>query len=254
MVRVDRVSKSFRTPHAGRRLSVLENIQMGIRRNEFVSIVGRSGSGKTTLLKIIQGLIRPDIGQVVVGGRPVEGVRADLSFVFQDVGLLAWRNVLNNVALGLEARGMNRPARQERALKYIRMVGLEPFVQFYPWQLSGGMAQRVGLARALAMEPAVLLMDEPFGALDALTRATLQAELSRLSESLATTILFVTHDVDEAVFLSDRVIVMWPEPGRVAGDVAIDLPRPRYAHEIRAHPAFLRLRGEVLGLLGEGHH
>jgi NitT/TauT family transport system ATP-binding protein len=241
----------FETPQGT--LTVLENVSFQIGRGEFVSIVGGSGTGKTTLLRILGGLAAPRPGSVVEyhGQRvvtPPEGV----AFVFQDYrgSLLPWRNVLRNVELGIEATTGSRTERRERAQKVLSLVGLEQRGSDYPSRLSGGMQQRVQIARALAMQPEVLLMDEPFGALDAMTKAVLQDELLRLHRITGTTVLFVTHDIEEAVYLSDRVVVLSHVPARIAAEFAIDLPRPRDQIITRGMPEYLALRQQVHASIG----
>jgi NitT/TauT family transport system ATP-binding protein len=192
-----------------------------------VAIVGPSGSGKSTLLRLIAGLLAPDSGTITIGGRPVQTTDPAIGLVFQEPRLLPWRTAIENVAYPLEIAGQARAQRLAGARELMAMVGLTGFEAAYPAQLSGGMAQRVGVARALALEPRVLLLDEPFGALDALTRDQLDGEVLRLWERLGTTILLVTHSIPEAVFLADRVVVLSARPGQVVADIAVDLPRPR---------------------------
>jgi NitT/TauT family transport system ATP-binding protein len=209
---------AFRDPASGSMLRALEAVDLDVAEGEFVSLVGPSGCGKTTLLRLIDGLIAPSAGQVLVNGRPVRDPGPDRGFVFQYDSLLPWRTV-----------GIGEPERQE-ARRYLRLVGLERFERHYPHQLSGGMRQRVNLARALMLDPEVLLMDEPFAALDAQTREMMQVELLRIWELAHKTVLFVTHQVDEAVFLSDRVVVMGIRPGRIKEVIPVPFPRPRALH------------------------
>lgn len=239
---------------AGGRLSVLRNVDFAVAPGEIVGIVGRSGTGKTTLLRVLGGLLSPTQGQVKVAGEMVSGPPDTVVTVFQDYGnaLLPWRTVARNVALGLEGR-MPREARRERVEEALAMVGLAPRGDEYPWRLSGGMQQRVQIARALAMRPRVLLMDEPFGALDALTKASLQDELLRVQEQTSSTILFITHDMEEAVYLSDRVFVISGSPGTLSMKIATDLPRPRHQLETRERPDFLAARHRLADALGDGH-
>jgi NitT/TauT family transport system ATP-binding protein len=238
------VVKIYPDPDGQADLVALDRINLAIRPGEFVSLIGPSGCGKTTLLKIIDGLIPHDGGDVVVDGRPVTGPGHERAVVFQSFALLPWRTVEDNIAFGLELRGKSREQSAETIRRYIAMVGLQGFERRYPSQLSGGMQQRVGLARALAVDPRILLMDEPFGALDAQTRNLLQADLERIWEADHKTVIFVTHAMDEAVFLSDRVVILSPRPGRIHEIIDVDLPRPR-GDEIRKHPRFVELTNYI---------
>jgi NitT/TauT family transport system ATP-binding protein len=204
----------------------LEEINLVVEENEFVVVVGPSGCGKSTLLNLIAGLISPTSGQVVFEGED-DRSQPQTAMVFQDFALFPWRTVYKNVVFGLEERGANAAEQKEIGQKYIQMVGLQGFEQKYPHQLSGGMKQRVSLARALAMDPLLLLMDEPFSALDAQTRTLMQYELSRIWEETRKSFLYITHNIEEAVFLGDRVVVLSRRPGRIMDIVDIDLPRPR---------------------------
>ena len=219
----------------------LDGVTFEVGRGELVALVGPSGCGKTSLLLLVNGLLAPSGGQVRLDGDRIDAPSADRALVFQDAALLPWRTVQANVELGLELRGLSLAARRAVAARHLQLVGLESFEHFYPHQLSGGMRQRVGLARALSVEPRVLLMDEPFAALDAQTRQLMGAELLRLWEADRKTILFVTHDLDEAIYLADRVVVLSARPGRVVDVVPIELPRPR-ALAIRSSPEFGRYR------------
>lgn len=222
---------------------ILREVSFSMDDGEIVSIVGLSGCGKTTLLRIVGGLLTPDAGTVLVNGRPVHGPGHDRTIVFQQPSLLAWRNALRNVEFGLELMKTGSRERKEKARQALRLVGLADYETYYPKQLSGGMQQRVGLARALAVEPEILLMDEPFSALDAQTREELQAELLDLHAQTGKTIMFVTHDLDEAIYLSDRVLVLLPHPGRVHTVVDVDIPRPRGSIlDVKSHPGFLKAR------------
>jgi NitT/TauT family transport system ATP-binding protein len=246
---IESVSRSFRSMadrrHA-RFVQVLSDISFEMREGELLSVVGLSGCGKTTLLRIIGGLLDPDAGSVRVDGRPVAGPGLDRAIVFQQPSLLPWRTAVRNVEFGLELKHTAKDVSTRRARAALELVGLRGYERYYPKQLSGGMQQRVGLARALAVEPEILLMDEPFSALDAQTREVLQAELLELQTTTRKTILFVTHDLDEAIYLSDRVLVLLPHPGRVHQVIDIDLPRPRGAVlDVRSDPAFVRARDTV---------
>jgi NitT/TauT family transport system ATP-binding protein len=218
---LDRLSKRFDA------LEVLREINIAIARGEFISLVGPSGCGKTTLLRIVAGLEAASAGEVRLDGRAVREPGNDRGFVFQSDSLLPWRTVFANAMIGPEIAGRTGAPEKTRTRDLLRLVGLEGFENYFPRQLSGGMRQRVNLARALAIDPEILLMDEPFSALDAQTREIMQTELMRIWEEGRKTVLFVTHQIDEAVFLSDRVLVLARRPGRIQEDVAITLPRPR---------------------------
>ncbi|MPZ53382.1 MAG: ATP-binding cassette domain-containing protein [Acidimicrobiia bacterium] len=208
-------------------LLVLEDINLAINEGEFVAFVGASGCGKTTLLRIIHGLIKPTHGEILVAGEAVQEPSPSRGFVLQEDSLLPWRSVLRNVTFGLEVQGRSTKEADLVAFELLKLVGLNNFENHYPLEISGGMRQRVNLARALAVDPDVLLMDEPFASLDAQTREVMQGELLRIWEQSRKTVLFVTHQIDEAVYLSDRVVVLSTRPGRVKQDVTIDFPRPR---------------------------
>ena len=226
LIVVSDLEKTYTTK--GRALvKALAGISLAIEPGEFVTIVGQSGCGKTTLLKILAGLLARSAGAVVLRGEPVNGPRRDIGIVFQDPVLLQWRTVLGNVMLPVEVLGLDRVAYRRRAMELIRLVGLETFEDKYPHELSGGMRQRVALARALVHDPSLLLMDEPFGALDAMTREFMNLELLRIWQEARKTVVFITHSIPEAVFLADRVVVMSARPGRITEVVRVDLPRPR---------------------------
>ncbi|MER5185452.1 ABC transporter ATP-binding protein [Streptomyces sp. NPDC002896] len=228
-VSIENVSKTFtvRTGRQSEEVHVLDRVSLHIEPGEIIALTGLSGCGKTTLLRILLGLERADSGRVLVDGVEVDGCGEDRSMVFQNAQLFPWRTALENVEFGLEARGVPKEARRRTALEKLELVGLGHAADRRPAQLSGGMQQRVGLARALSVDPAVLLMDEPFGALDAQTREGLQAEVLRIHQETGKTIIFVTHDLDEAVLLADRVVLMAPGPGRIDKIFPIELPRPR---------------------------
>ena len=228
----------------------LSDVDLAIEKGEFVTVVGPSGCGKSTLLMLIAALLRPTRGAVSLNGVPVAAPGADRALVFQDFALLPWRTVLKNVELGLELQGVDAAKREATARRFIDMVGLRAFERHYPHQLSGGMRQRVGIARALSVDPEVLLMDEPFGALDAQIRQVMGSELLRIWERDRKTILFVTHDIDEAIYLADRIVVMSASPGRVIRQIKVDLPRPRDLL-IRTSPEFNALRETLWKLLEE---
>jgi NitT/TauT family transport system ATP-binding protein len=208
-------------------LLAIEDVSFDVATGEFLCIVGPSGCGKTTLLKLLAGLIMPDEGEVRLHDQPLQGPCQDIGFVFQKANLMPWRNVLDNVLLPLEIQHMPTVEAQQRAAHALDLVGLRDFARNYPRELSGGMEQRVAIARALAHKPEILLLDEPFGALDALTRERLNQELLHVWELSGTTVVMVTHDIREAVFLADRVLVLSRRPGRIAAEVPIGLPRPR---------------------------
>jgi ABC-type nitrate/sulfonate/bicarbonate transport system ATPase subunit len=248
-LRVGNLSVVF-TRRRGGTVTAVDRLSLGVRDKEFVSIVGPSGCGKSTLLRIVAGLIRPSGGDVVVDGRPVEGPGAERGMVFQSYTLFPWLTVQGNVEFGLRLRGLAPDERAQLANRYIDLVGLQGAEPAYPKELSGGMQQRVAIARALANDPAILLMDEPFGALDAQTRSVMQELLLRVWEQTHKTVLFVTHDIDEAVLLSDRVYVMTARPGQIKAEVKITLPRPRDVAVIDT-PAFIALRQRIHGLIRE---
>jgi ABC-type nitrate/sulfonate/bicarbonate transport system ATPase subunit len=247
MVEIQGVSKSFQKTVKNHftELRALANVNLSIRENEFVSIIGPSGCGKTTLLKIIDGLIPCDSGGISINGKQVTTPGPDRAVVFQTFALLPWRTVLANVEFSLELRRMPREERVNTARDYLKRVGLADFENHYPHELSGGMQQRAGLARALAVNPLILLMDEPFGSVDAQTRQLLQEELLELWQRERKTVIFVTHSMDEAVYLSDRVIVMTPRPGKVAEVLDVPLPRPRLPDEVRRDPKFVDLTNYI---------
>ena len=235
----------YEDPTTQERLLAIERMDLKIREGDFVSIVGPSGCGKSTFLKIVDGLLPEYEGEIDILRR--DRGRAQ-SMVFQDSALFPWYSVIANVAYGLTCQGMPRKAAYDRALPFIRMVGLGGFETKYPYQLSGGMQQRANLARALTVDPEILLMDEPFAALDAQTRELMQAELLRIWSAAKKTVLFVTHQIDEAIYLSDRVLVMSARPGRILADIPIDLPRPREL-DVKRTPEFVELAERVWGLI-----
>jgi NitT/TauT family transport system ATP-binding protein len=236
----------------GERLQALQDICLEIAEGEFVSLIGPSGCGKSTLLRLIADLLQPSSGRIDVHGKPAGEARRSREYgmVFQSPVLYDWRTVERNVQLPLEVMGIPRKERIARAYELLELVGLQDFARRYPWQLSGGMQQRVAIARALSFRPSILLMDEPFGALDEMTRERLNMELLNLWSHTGTTIVFVTHSIPEAVFLSDRVVVMTPRPGRIEHVIRVDIPRPRGA-EIREDERFFRRIAEVRARLYE---
>ncbi|MDQ7842975.1 MAG: ABC transporter ATP-binding protein [Armatimonadota bacterium] len=243
------VSKTYFDVYTGQHVHALRDVSLELREGEFVSIVGPSGCGKTTLLNIIAGFIPPSRGEVLLDGRRVTGPGPDRGVVFQSFALFPWKTVLDNVAFGLKMRGVPKPERDRIAREYIALVGLTGSEYQYPHELSGGMQQRVGVARVLANHPEVMLMDEPFASVDAQTRMTLQEELTRIWEAKRPTILFVTHDVEEAVFLANRVVVLSSRPATVREVVEIPLARPRVWTALVEDPIYKRLVGRVLALV-----
>lgn len=233
-------------------LLVFSDVTFTVPKNHFVCLLGPSGCGKTTLIRIIAGLISPDGGEVLVEGKRVTAPGMDRSMVFQNYGLLPWRTVMGNVELGLEIRNMGTAERRAVCQRYIEKVGLRGFEDRYPHQLSGGMQQRVALARALSKDPKILLMDEPFASVDMQTRETLQEELLKIWSTTDTTVLFITHSIEEAIYLGDRVLVMGPRPSQMRRDVPIDLPRPRYTYDAKSSPRFGELRAIVRDAMREG--
>ena len=238
------LSKTFNIN--GRALNVLKGVNLHIRGGECLAIVGASGSGKTTLLRVLAGLEEADEGRVLIDGEPVHGVGTERAVIFQEPRLLPWRTVIENVAFPLEVRGLSRDEARRRARRYVQLVGLGDFIEAYPAQLSGGMAQRVGIARALAIQPEILLLDEPLGALDAMTKLTMQEELTRIWREEKVTMVIVTHDLEEAIYLADRVLVLPMDKGGRIRQIEVNLPRPRN----RSEGGFVKLREELLGEFG----
>jgi len=249
VIEVRGLEMRYRVP--GGTLTALEGIGLAAAEGEFVTLVGPSGCGKTTLLRILAGLVPATAGAVRIGGRPLRGPTRDVGIVFQVPALMAWRNVLDNVLLQIEIRRLGVAHYRDRALELIKLVGLSGFEDRYPYQLSGGMQQRVSICRALIHDPSLLLMDEPFGALDALTREHMNLELQRIWLERRKTVLFITHSIPEAVFLSDRVFVMSPRPGRILETLAIPIPRPRNARTMQT-PDFVALAGRVREVMQAG--
>ena len=248
MIEIHQLSKSFQTADNISHLA-LQEISLTVKAGEFLSIVGPSGCGKSTLLYIVGGFVPPTSGSVRVDDKPVRGPGPDRGPVFQEFALFPWKSVLENVMYGIVRRGARKAEAMERARGLLMMVGLSKYENFYPKELSGGIKQRVAIARTLAYQPTILLMDEPFGALDAHTRTQLQGDLLRIWEDNRKTVLFVTHGVDEAVLLSDRVVVMSGSPGRILTIVDIDLPRPRNRSVLLLNPNYQRYVLEVEALM-----
>ena len=248
-IRVERLFKVYRARDRTE-VEALRDVSFTVDRGEFVALVGHSGCGKSTLLKILAGLLPRSRGALLLDGREVDGPRQDVGIVFQKPLLLEWRRVLDNVLLPIEVYRLDRREYQAKARWLLKTAGLEGFLSKYPFELSGGMQQRVALCRALVAEPSLLLMDEPFGSLDALTRQKMGLELLRLWDDWKSTVLFVTHDIDEAVMLSDRVLVMSPRPGRILDTMRVDLPRPRDVF-VKDTPEFTRLSSRIRRRLWE---
>jgi ABC-type nitrate/sulfonate/bicarbonate transport system ATPase subunit/phosphosulfolactate synthase (CoM biosynthesis protein A) len=240
-IKIHKVTKHYPLKNRQKNITALEDVSLEINDKEFICLLGPSGCGKSTLLKILGGLENADSGQIIIDGREVIGPGQDRGMVFQDYGLFPWRTVQGNVEFGLELRKLGRRERQDISSKYLTMVGLKGFEHVYPYQLSGGMKQRVAIARALSLNPKIILMDEPFGALDAFTRMQMQDEITSIWEKEQRTVVFVTHDIDEAVYLADRIAIMTPSPGRIKAVIGIPLPRPRD----RASVEFAEIRGRV---------
>jgi len=243
---VERASKTF----SGGELTVFADLDLAVRDQESVCVLGPSGCGKTTLLRAMHGLVGLDEGRIVVDGSVVLRPRSNVAMVFQHFGLMPWKSVTANVAYGLELAGVARQEIAERVTRYVELVGLKGFERSYPHTLSGGMQQRVGLARALAMEPDILLMDEPFGSLDAQTREILQITGVRGGRAPAT-MVFITHSIEEAIALGDRIVVLSARPARIRETISVDIPRPRTVASVVAHPRFVELRDRCWRLLRE---
>jgi len=247
-ISVRNVVKAFHLNRRGH-FVVLDDVSFDVAAGEFVALVGPSGCGKTTLLDLIGGLTRADRGQILIGGREIDGPGLDRGIVFQQYALFPWKTALGNIEFGLEAKGIARRERAERARRFLDLVGLGAFADRYPHELSGGMKQRVAIARALSYEPDVLLMDEPFAALDAQTRESLQDELLSIWQRTGTTVVFITHSIDEAIYLGQRVLVMAAAPGRVTHTLPVQVPRGDLSEDIRSTPEFVRLRHEIWQLI-----
>jgi len=241
---LNQLSKTYFDPYKGMQVTALEDISLSVAPGEFVSVVGPSGCGKTTLLNVIAGFLPESGGSILVDGRPISGPGPDRGVVFQSFALFPWKTVLDNVGFGPKMRGVGREARDAIAMEYLQLAGLAHAADRYPAELSGGMQQRVGVVRALANEPDVLLMDEPFASVDAQTRLTLQEELIRIWLDRRTTVLFITHDVPEAVFLANRVVVL--SKGRVMDEIAVDLQHPRKWDDLIENDSFKSLSARVL--------
>ena len=243
-IEIKNLSKTFKT-NSNIEVNALRDINLEIKENDFICIVGPSGCGKSTMLRIVASLEKATEGHVTYKGKEITAPTSDIGMVFQNYSLLQWRTVLDNIALGLEFKGLNKNERRNIARKYLNMINMDKFEKAYPYELSGGMQQRVAIARALANNPDVLLMDEPFGALDAYTRILLQRELLNIWEKNKKTILFVTHSVDEAVYLADRIIVMGKNPGTIREIIDIKMDRPRD----RGNLEYAQINSKILNML-----
>ena len=243
------VIRNVTKTYSSGRVVALQDIDIEVNPYESLCILGPSGCGKTTLLRIIDCLIARDSGEVVFDGEPVTNPRRDVAMVFQHFGLFPWKRLDENIAYGLELRGRPRQEITEIVERYVELMGLKGFEKSYPHQLSGGMQQRAGLARALAVNPSLLLMDEPFGSLDAQTREMMQEELLRILEREHKTMIFVTHSIDEAILLGDRIVMMSRRPGRIRDILPVDIPRPRKILPVRSHPRYIELRNTIWEML-----
>lgn len=258
MIEVSHVSHWFGRKRGveGDGLKVLEDVSLSIPNGKFVALLGPSGCGKTSLLRMLDGLLMPLRGTITVDGARVTGPATDRAIVFQEFNLLPWRSAQRNIEFPLEVQGVKRSDYRQRALEMLKLVGLEQFGGFFPHQLSGGMKQRIGIARALSLDPAYLFMDEPFGALDPLVREVMQVELMKLIETSNKTVIFVTHSVDEAIFLADQIVIFSARPGRVIATIDVDIPRPRWNEDeaVKSSPRFVAYRTEIWHLLKREVH
>lgn len=250
LLTIDSLSQSYVDPYTGDVTDAIGDVSLTIDDGEFVALLGPSGCGKTTVLNIVAGFMASTGGTVSVGGEPVHAPGPDRGVVFQDFALFPWLTVESNVAFGLKMQGVGKAERRERAGRMLELVGLDGFGAKYPHELSGGMRQRAGVARVLVTDPAMMLMDEPFASIDAQTRRQLQQEVLRIWDTSRPTVLFVTHDVDEAIFMADRVVVLSGRPSTVAADIRVPLTRPRTWRDVQSDPAFIDLRNELLAMLG----
>jgi len=250
LLEIEHLSKSYFDVYTGEQVLAIRDVSFEIESGEFVAILGPSGCGKTTILNIIAGFVKPSSGKVLLHGRAIQGPGPDRGVVFQNFALFPWKTVMGNVTFGPKMRGIPREERERIAREYIHLVGLEGFEERYPHELSGGMQQRVGVARVLANHPEVMLMDEPFASIDAQTRMKLQEDLTRIWEERKPTIFFVTHDDEEAIFLSDRVIVLSSRPSVVTEVVDVQISRPRKWKDLVGNESFHKLRRRILSLLG----
>jgi NitT/TauT family transport system ATP-binding protein len=246
---IDSLSKSYLDEYRDSTVEALRDVTFEVEKGEFVALLGPSGCGKTTVLNIIAGFIEPSSGQALLRGKPIRGPGPDRGVVFQSFALFPWKTVLGNITFGLKVRGVGKPERERTAREYIELVGLTGFEDRYPHELSGGMQQRVGVARVLANSPEVMLMDEPFASVDAQTRMKLQEDLTQIWEQHKPTIVFVTHDIEEAVFLADRVIVLSSRPGRIQKILDVRIPRPRRWEYLVEDQQFTATVHHIMGLI-----
>jgi len=249
-ITLEQLGKQFAAPD-GTQTAVLDHVSLHVETGEFVCLLGPSGCGKSTILNLVAGFEQPDSGRVLLNGQPVAGPGPERGMVFQQPTLFPWLTVRDNITFGPRMAGSDQAVWQAEAERYLQLVGLQDFAGHYPWQLSGGMRQRAALARAWLPQPQTLLMDEPFGALDAQTRLVMQELLTDIWQRTGTTILFVTHDVDEALFLADRVLVMSARPGRIRASFSVPFARPRSPEELLTNPAYSQLKREVLHIVRE---
>ncbi|WP_226533960.1 ABC transporter ATP-binding protein [Microbacterium paraoxydans] len=246
LISVAGLSVSYDVARTGKKLIAIENVDLDVFEGEFITVLGPSGCGKTTFMNVIAGLVAPSTGSVLVDGKEVDGPGPDRAVVFQDYALLPWRTVFDNVRFGLEMqKGLRTADWRAKVQEAIDMVGLKGFESSYPRELSGGMQQRVGLARAFVAEPRILLMDEPLGAVDALTREVMRDEIEKLIEATGKTVLFITHSIEEAILLGDRIVVFKSHPGAIKEVITTDIPRPRSERSVQHDPRFLELRDHL---------
>lgn len=246
LISVTGLSVSYDVARTGKKLIAIENVDLDVFEGEFITVLGPSGCGKTTFMNVIAGLVAPSTGSVLVDGKQVDGPGPDRAVVFQDYALLPWRTVFDNVKFGLEMqKGLRTADWRAKVQEAIDMVGLKGFESSYPRELSGGMQQRVGLARAFVAEPRILLMDEPLGAVDALTREVMRDEIEKLIEKTGKTVLFITHSIEEAILLGDRIVVFKSHPGAIKEIITTDIPRPRSERSVQHDPRFLELRDHL---------
>ena len=250
LLSIENVNQTYVDSYTNDTTVAVGDVSFEVPDGQFVSLLGQSGCGKTTVLNIVAGFVKATGGEVRVAGQPIAGPGPDRGVVFQDFALFPWMSVESNIAFGLKMQGIPKEERRRRAREMTALVGLSGFEKKFPHELSGGMRQRAGVARVLVTEPSIMLMDEPFASIDAQTRRVLQQEVLRIWEHQRPTVLFVTHDVDEAIFMSDRVIVLGNRPSTVQADVEIPIPRPRTWRQIQSNPEFLRIRNELMTMLG----
>ncbi|KQZ09553.1 ABC transporter ATP-binding protein [Agromyces sp. Root1464] len=246
LISVRDLSVTYHVARTGKTLTAIEGVDLDVHEGEFVTVLGPSGCGKTTFMNVVAGLVKPSSGTVLVGGEPITGPGPDRAVVFQDYALLPWRTVFDNVRFGLEMqKGLKGPGWRDRVQEAVELVGLAGFESSYPRELSGGMQQRVGLARAIVAQPRILLMDEPLGAVDALTREVMRDEIEKLIAATGKTVLFITHSIEEAILLGDRIVVFKSHPGAIKEVIETRLERPRSERSVQSDPRFLELRDHL---------